>query len=459
MHKLHTVGIKKPGANTTMKILLASPSSVPTFMKAFMSDPVVPIGLCYLAGILEKNGHDVVVRDYTFWTKRQIKKDVNKFSPALIGIPCFTLLRMKSFALARMLKKAMPKSPIVIGGPHATFFPEHVFELTPADFVVSGEGDYTILELAQQLESGKNFGGIKGLIYKDGAGKIVKNMPREQIRNLDELPTPIYDDFDMSRQKDIPVISSRGCPFGCTFCSTNRFWGRNYRYRSAKNVVDEIEALVKKYSKKKILFWDDNFTLNKKRTIEICDEIIKRDLKIEFTADARVDGIDEELLKKLKEAGCRQLNFGIESGSPTILKNISKGYDIELAKERLKLTQKYVGVLPLLMFGNKGESNETVDETIKFIKEAVPNHAPSPYSPVYIFPNCPLYEEVKSKGLIDDSYWKKPGIPVYTAEHSEWQLFLLRERFARAFMSRISVRYFKFLVFNLIRNFFKLMLG
>jgi radical SAM superfamily enzyme YgiQ (UPF0313 family) len=223
--------------------------------------------------------------------------------------------------------------------------------------------------------------------------------------------------------------------------------------------VDELELNLKLFKTNKIIFWDDNFTLNKKRTMEICDEIIKRKLDIKFSADARADGVDEALLKKLKKAGCEQLIFGIESGSPTILKNINKGYSLEFAKKQLKIAKRYVIISPLIMVGNKGENNETIDETIAFIKETFPEHKPLPYSPVYVFPNAPLYEEVKSAGFIKDDYWKKSGIPVFTMEYSQWRLFLLRDRLATAFISRFSWDYLRFIRNNLIRNVFKFMMG
>jgi anaerobic magnesium-protoporphyrin IX monomethyl ester cyclase len=445
-----------------MKILLVSPPSVPVYMKRLITEPVLPIGLCYLCAVLEKEGHDVVVRDYTGWTHLAMKRDMKKFNPHVVGISCFTLLRMHSYKFARFARKVLPHCKIVLGGPHASFFPEHVFELTSANFVVYGEGEKTIVELVKAIESHaphESYAHILGLVYKDQHHKLHKNPPRPLIRDLDELPFPNYDDFDLSKQRSIPMISSRGCPFACTFCSTNKFWGRFYTARSPKNVVDELELNLTKFNTNKVIFWDDNFTLNKKRAMDICDEIINRKLDIKFSADARADGVDEDLLKKLRAAGCEQLIFGIESGSPTILKNINKGYSIELAKKQLKIAKKYVEVSPLLMIGNKGESNETVDETVAFIKETFPDHNPSHYSPVYVFPNAPLYDDVKNAGLISDDYWKKSGLPVYTMEHSQWKLFLLRDRFFASFRSRFSWTYIIFIRNNIVRNVFKFMLG
>jgi anaerobic magnesium-protoporphyrin IX monomethyl ester cyclase len=445
-----------------MKILLVSPPSVPFYMKKVIAEPVLPIGLCYLCAALEKEGHDVIVRDYTGWTTFAMRKDMIKINPQIVGISCFTILRINSYNFAEFAKKILPNCKIIFGGPHASFFPEHVFELTKADFVICGEGEETMVELVNALESHapkERYTHILGLIYKDPSHKIHKNPPRPMIKNLDEIPFPNYDDFDLSKQTAMPMISSRGCPFACTFCSTNSFWGRLYRARTPKNVVDELEANLKRFNTNKVIFWDDNFTLDKKRAIEICDEIINRELKITFCADARADGVNEALAKKLKDAGCEQLIFGIESGSPIILKNINKGYSLELAKKQLKIAKKYVAISPLIMVGNKGENNETIDETVAFIKETFPEHKPLPYSPVYIFPNSPLYDEVKKVGLITDDYWKKSGIPVFTWEHSQWSLFLLRDRLATAFINRRSWSYLIFIRNNLIRNVFKFMLG
>ncbi|MBW1800192.1 MAG: cobalamin-dependent protein [Deltaproteobacteria bacterium] len=388
------------------------------------------MNLLYLAGILLKHGIDVQVVDGFTEGKAGIIERVEGYAPDVVGITCLTPGRKRTFEVAQLVKDFDPGIKVVLGGVHATIMYRQILENYPqVDFIVLGEGEITFLELIR----GKQHSQVKGIAYRDGE-RIEKTKPRRCIEDLDSLPFPawhlvdmkkypplgkgVYRGIDLSLEPLVQVIFSRGCVGHCNFCSTWRIW-RGWRCRSAKNMADEIELLYRKYGIRRFNFADDAMTVDQNETMRLCKEIIKREMNIIFHMTTRSDCINENLLRYLKRAGCYSIGFGIESGSLKILKSIGKETDLKDAEAAIRLAKK-VGLktTALVMVGNAGETQETVNETLDFLKRTQPDELGC-VGGLWIFPGTNVYHDLKRKGFISDEFWlgDEPFM-VYTVEHS-----------------------------------------
>jgi len=404
-----------------------------------------PLGLCYIQACLDKAGYESKIVDI-YDSYDEIRKIIKDYNPDIIGISCFTTYRKSSFELAKIVKEVKPKVKVIMGGPHATFLWKQIMEnYQEVDIIVLGEGEITMVELVKKLNKDLPLKNVKGIVFRNNKGKIIKTEPRPLIKNLDDLPFPSYRDIDLKKYaiptpptvttKEVKanLITSRGCPFGCTFCSTTQFWGRFWRPRSAKNVVDELEWLNKEYGIKFFSFSDDVFTVNQQRVIDICKEIIKRNLKIKWYTETRVDCVSKGMLDWMKKAGCYLIQFGVESGSPRILKKINKIITVEQIKNAFRLA-KEVGLETeiLLMVGNQGDNWESIKETKKLIDETKPDIII--ISLTHIFPATKLYESAKEKGIINGDYWlTDKTIPEYTVDNTLKELVKMRLDLVRHF--------------------------
>jgi len=388
-----------------------------------------PLGLLYLEHILHQKGHEVTIKDYYSenWeiAKEQILKEIKENTPEVFGLSCVTMNRTASFKIATLIKKLYPQIKIILGGIHSTYMYEQILLNLPIDAVVIGEGEETTPELIDALEKGKSLKKIPGLAFKE-KNKVYFTGFRKPIENLDLLPFPRHELFEevLKKTKSAKMITSRGCPFCCIFCSTSVFWGRRWRPRSAKNVVDEIEYISKKLPYvENIFFHDDTFIVDNQRVIDICNDIIKRGIKIKWSCSGRIDRVTKEMLIKMKDAGCTEIYYGIESGSPKILQAIDKKITREQIKKTIAITNE-VGLRygTFLMVGNPGESWETVKETVEFLKQ-LKNLEVNSVGRLEVYPNTGVYELAKKQGLIDDSFWlTEKKVPYYTYEHSEDEL-------------------------------------
>ena len=305
------------------------------------------------------------------------------------------------------------------------------------DIIVIGEGEYAMLDIVKQLDKHLPLNEVEGIIFRKLNGEIEFTKPRPSIKNLDKLPFPSYRDinlkdyaipcpptFDSSEIKP-NIVSSRGCMFFCTFCSTKVFWG-NWRARTSKNVVDEIEYLYREQNARYFSFADDIFTTDQNRVIEICKEMIRRDIKMQWYCETRVNNISPELFKWMKAAGCYLIQFGVESGSNEILTNINKMITTDQIKEAFKLA-KEAGLQTeiLLMVGNQGDDWESIYETEKLMDEVNPDIVI--ISITHIFPSTILYEIAKEKGIINDDFWLKDTPTIeYTGDHDLKTLIKMR---------------------------------
>jgi radical SAM superfamily enzyme YgiQ (UPF0313 family) len=433
-----------------MKILLISPP-VDNLSEHLRSPP---LGLGYIASVLQKNNYHVKIADMFDYSWKEVSRKIKKEDADIVGISCFTWTRIKTFNIAKIAKQYNPNVKIIMGGSHATFLPHHIFQLSPTDVVVLGEGEITALEVIKALDKGKELSKVKGIVFKRKR-KLIRTGLRPFIKNLDILPFPSYNNFELKRYNRGSIITSRGCPFSCQFCSASLFWGRCWRSRSTNNVVDEIEYLNQELGIQHLYMFDDSFTVNRKRVIEICKEILKRKIDIVWYIATRVDLVDKEMLGWCKKAGCREVDYGIESGSPLILKTINKGFTVPQIRKAFKISHE-VGLetCACLMVGNPNESRKTIDETIKLVKEIKPTSFQ--VAPTTLHPATPLYNLAKSKGIISDDYWltDKP-VPFYTAELSLAQLYFLKHIIHSSILKeRSTPEYLNYILKNGTRSLF-----
>ena len=388
-----------------MKILLAYPD--------FIRDesPPPPLGIVLLGTILRKNGFDVDlmagngVKDWD--SVRQIIEDSR---PDVLGISILTPIAGVGFEMARIAKEILPSVFVIMGGAHATILPLETIGNEHVDVVCLGEGDETLIQLINNLDNLEN---VKGIYYKKD-GKIKMNPPRPYIEDLDSLPFPdwsllphLESYFDSAMVRKLPMLLSRGCLFNCNFCqpTLRNIFGKKVRFRSVTNVVDEMEYLASNYHVDIFRFEDDTFTSNKKWALGICDEIVRRDMKVSWEVNSRVDTITEEMLMRMKESGCTELSFGVESGSEYIRNSVlGKGIsDDSIKKAFAQCRQARIKTNAFVMLGSPGETKETLRQTLKLLKEIKPYHIyPSRTTPL---PGTLLWEKAREEGSLNiDTY-------------------------------------------------------
>ncbi|MFC1699090.1 B12-binding domain-containing radical SAM protein [Candidatus Omnitrophota bacterium] len=370
-----------------MKIVLIAPSyaeiygSFRSALKVGFLNP--PLGLCYLAACLQKEGHEVKIIDAEAQNcnLEDILRQTKAQAPGLVGITATS----PEFANAALIAKALKDTldvPIAIGGAHLSISGEEILRENPCfDFGVAGEAEQTISELVSALEAdNKDYSGIRGLIYRL-ENRALRTDPREPPDDLDAIPFPSRSLLDNRKYfRSIPkkgyvtttaFVSSRGCPYHCIYCAIDRIPGANrIRYRSPENVLEEIELIVNGMGIRHISFSDDILTLNKARIFKICEGIIKRRLKFTWEGLSRADAVDEELLSIMKRAGFVRISFGIESGSPEILKMIRKNETHEQIRRAFRLARK-AGIIARgsIIIGLPYENKGKVEETVRFIKQ------------------------------------------------------------------------------------------
>ena len=385
-------------------VVLVNPNANVEVMKR-LDITTPPLGLGYLASVLRKEGFKVKIIDDAV-EKLGLNKLLNKVKNALIvGITSTTPTFNAALKYAQKIKNRFPEIFVVLGGVHVTFMPYDALKHEFVDAVCTGEGEYTLREVAERVERGKTLEGVKGLIYKED-GKIIDNGKREPIQDLDSLPFPAYDLMPLDRytvlghrMEHFPMISSRGCPFGCRYCSSSLFMGRKFRARSAENVVDEVEWLVNEFKAQYIAFSDDTFTLNRKRVEEICRELINRGIEVEWSCSSRVDTINRSILEKMKRAGCSAIYYGVESASPAILRYYRKKINLDMVEKAVKLTKEF-GIMTICSFiiGSPYETKEDMKATLRFALKLDPDYAQ--FSILTPYPGTEIYEEAKEKGLL-----------------------------------------------------------
>ncbi len=336
-----------------------------------------PLGLMYLAASLEQDGHDVKIIDTEVenLSKPEIVKKVVSENPDIVGITSTTPIHHKSIELIKAIKQANPSIKTIMGGPHPTSLPQQTIKECPeVDIVSIGESEQTIREICNQNKLSK----IKGICYKEkNQAKITGK--RELIKDLNSIPLPAR--YLVKNEKYLwsvpkkgiipstPIMTTRGCPYKCVFCSQLVIFGNCMRYRSVDNVIKEIDEIVNKYKINHLIFYDDTLGLNKKLTYELVDAIKKEKLDFTFEGMTRVNIINKELLEKLKSIGLNRLSFGVESGNQHILDAAKKGITLEQIRKAYELTDKLgIETRMSIVLGLPFETKKTVEKTIKFMK-------------------------------------------------------------------------------------------
>lgn len=393
-----------------MKVLLVNPAPPANPLSGLEKLP--PLGLGYLAAVLENEGVDVKIIDNYLLEKPTsfIRSYVSNYKPNIVGITCTTATLQTALQTARAVKQTSPSTPVVCGGPHPTLFPEQMLKNKEIDVVVLGEGEYVFKELVSRSCEIEKISDVPSVAYRNKKGEIVSNPRVSLIKNLDDLPFPARHLLPM---KDYPncaefigtkpvfsVNTSRGCPFGCVFCSVRIIWGRSYRSFSPTRIVDEIELLIEKYKAKGIYFREDNFTANPKRVTGICDELKRRDIDIEWICESRVDLVSHELLEQMRKAGCHAMWFGVESGSQRVLDLLRKGITIEQTRKAFDLCKKTgIRAGASLMLGVPGEKVGEMYQTLDLADQIDPDWC---WFNIYLgIPGSELYEKIINEKLYE----------------------------------------------------------
>lgn len=421
-----------------------------------------PLGLLYLASYLRKkdSGITLAVIDGALEGERALVAKLNKFRPDLVGVSVMTPGRHQALRIARLVKRMFSyRCKVVFGGIHPTLMWEQMMEHYPeVDYIVRGEGEMTLSELV----AGKPLAEIDGLVWRDKQ-EPVKNKDRALIVNLDDLPFPAWDliaplkypprgkgffkGINLETEVRFSLIFSRGCMGACTFCSSWRVW-KGYRYRSGRNVAEEVEFLIQRYGAQHFCFQDDTLTGNREEIINFCREITKRRIKIAIVGVTRVDLVDKELLIWMRKAGFYELAYGIESGSPRMLAKINKKTDLQDVKKAAFLTQKAeIKISALMMYGLPEETEEDRRLTNKLLEEIKPDGTGT-LGEVWIFPGTVLYYQAQKAGLLDDRFWLG-GRPYYIyrggigSDPINWKLKtrdFLKFYFSGTFLDKLRIR-------------------
>lgn len=421
-----------------MNVLLINPSLTHVYGSLF-SMSQIPLGLAYVAATLRVAGHTVEIIDINSQRisdkvieLRLINSNIN-----LVGITTTTPTYNNALSLARIVKQ-VSGAYVVLGGVHVTMLPEESVTHPQIDFVIAGEGEITILELIGALENQTDLSQIDGLIFKRD-GKIIRNRLRQQIDNLDSLPFPARDLFQNNKytypdslyRKTAPIITSRGCFGKCIYCLIPIICRNTCRFRSAKNVVDEIESLKNVYGIQEIHFWDDNFIGLKNRVFEIKDELRARNIRLKyaFPNGIRADFVTEDILLALKDIGTYSIAIGVESGNQSVLNFANKNIKLSRIQEVFRMLKKLkFETWAFFMFGLPKEDRESIQETINFAKILDPDVAK--FHIFKPFPGLPLFNDLKGRGMIKDFNYDNYGIHNKPVHHfngiteediSKWQ--------------------------------------
>jgi len=415
------------------------------------------LGLLYVAAALRKaSGINVRIIDCKLeGTSMDTLEELIKIeSPDLVGFSVLTFNLLNCIDVAKLIRKVSPKTKICFGGWHATLYPKETAKLDCVDFIVIGEGEHTFPELVEYCRkkefSQKELLNIRGIGYRSLSGEVKLNLPRETVKNLDNLPFPAYDLIAVKKysnllactKNSINIVTSRGCPQKCIFCDLRR---TVYRFHSPQNTLEQIQLWVDK-GITELFIQDDNFTINRKRTIEFCQLLISSGLKIKYQISSRVDYLDDELLGYLKRSGCNRIYFGIESGSQEILDYLEKGITVRQIKEVFKAAKKHgIYRCAFIMIGMPTERRKDIQATIDLVKEIKPEHL---YCSICTpMPETHFYKKLLSEGQIKHDYWREfaknpnPGFktPFCSQFFKDEELRILKNSILRDFYMNIGV--------------------
>ena len=384
--------------------------------------PLYPMGIGYLLSSLQKDRdasaiHFQKIEHY----EEMFNKVLLESNPDLVGFTCTTFNRGNVKRAIERVRSIYPKTKIVVGGVHASFLPSQMIKNYGADYVVIGEGENTIRYLCRAIEGDLSFKDVKGIAYCESKDAVIVNDPSPHIEDLDTLPFPDYS-FVEQIIKDSGlgcIITSRGCPARCNYCSTSHYWGQKIRAYSPDRVIEEIEFLVDRYGIEKLFFHDDTINFSEERLKEICRKMIEKNFNLTWACHGRVHPISQEMIDLMVQAGCRHVCWGIESGSASMLKKMNKRIDLEHVKKAYDLCLKHKEVMTtgaFTMVGYPGESEQTIQETCEFLKTLSMTDNPSS-SVLYVLPGTKVCEEIY-EGVGEDHWLMSDDVYYNTSEHS-----------------------------------------
>jgi radical SAM superfamily enzyme YgiQ (UPF0313 family) len=424
-----------------MRVLLVNPPYNSSKYR-FIGLVAPPLGIAYIAAVLEKNGFDVSIIDAPAleMDHETLKNEISNHAPDIVAITSVTPTISSALKVAEISKEVCPDAVVVMGGYHPTFTYSQLLKLDCVDVVVRGEGEYTMLELVEAIEAGRDLKEVRGIACENFTAP-----PRDIIEDLDTIPFPARHLLPMDHYKvlnmKLPIgtlISGRGCPYTCSFCASSAMHGHKLRMRSAGNVLDEMEHLVNDHSAEMLAFMDDTFTISKKRVHEICDGKIERGLDNYWGATARVDTLNEEMLLKMKKAGCITLFLGVESGDQQSLNKMNKRTTVEKIKKAFELTRKHdIRTIASVALGMPGDTRKSIEQTIKFVRNLNPSYAI--FSLATPYPGTDFYMKVAGRDLIKTDDWSKYNLlsPVLeTVDCSREELKKLQKKAFRQFYLR-----------------------
>lgn len=420
------------------KLLLINPPYLvtPGKFNAVYTEP--PLGVAYLAAYVREYNKNVDIKIIDAATMQYDLYELESFifseQPDIVGVSVVTFTANFAQQIFDYCKSLNTKILTVAGGCHPTALP---FDLH-ADINVVGEGEVTLKEVVEYKQGLRDISEINGIAYRNN-GVETLNQARSYT-DVDTIPFPAWDLLPMDRyshqypyktrnKKYATLITARGCPYNCRFCGVKNMWGKQVRYRNTANVIKEIQTLVEKYDVSFLYIFDDTFTIRRARVVELCNEIKKFGIK--WACFSRVDLIDRELLRTMKAAGCVEIQFGVESGNPDILRSIKKGISLEEAEKAFRYAREIgINTKGFFMIGNDGETVKTVNDTINVAVRLNPTYGF--FSILIPFPGLPIHEEYKNKGYIKTFDWDKYnwyGYPVFeTPDLSAEQMKALQRK-------------------------------
>ena len=395
-----------------------------------------PIGIAYLHSYMKQQGHDIKTlflntHSYKLCYKR-VEDEIKNNKPDVLGLQILTQNRTSSFRIIEKTHETNPEIKIVIGGIHTTATYDLILKKYPYITAVIGEGELTFDELCKYFEWHKDLSEVQGIAYNKN-GEVVTTPQRELIHDLDILPNPAHELFFNPERTQSCILTTRGCPFACSFCALESISKRQHRKRSVENVIKELEELKSNFpNMKKIWTHDDTFFLDNERVMRFCDEVIKRGLNtFEFVCSARVKPICEEMVDKLVQANFKHILFGLESGTDEILfrchKNITQK-DVERAFTLFSKTD--IEITTFLIVGLPGETDATNLNTANFIKklQRIKYVFFRDIGILGIYPGTEIFRLSKEAGIIDDEYWMTDKrVPLYTVDYTEEKLYEMKD--------------------------------
>lgn len=382
----------------------------------------MPLNLAYLASYLRINTDcqiKIIDAEADSLSIEDIVDKIIELNPKITGFTIPTPSFNSIIKITKLIKEKNNQIILVGGGPHPTVLPEETLKDSLLDFIVLSEGEITFYELVKKIINQENdFEKINGLAFR-GKERTIVTEKRKLIDNLDDIPLPSRDLFDLkkyytaptkktsSASYDTPILTSRGCPYNCTFCISRCMWGQGVRFRSIDSVIKEMEECIEKYGINEFNVIDDTFTIDNKRVMAICQIIIDKGWKISWNCMGRVNTITDEMIKLMKKAGCKKIAFGLESGNEEVLRLMDKKASLKMAEEAVGIARKNgMEVLGSFMIGNIGETKERIMETVNFAKKLDLDNAT--FFIVCPYPGTVIYKIAKEKGYVsEENKWEE----------------------------------------------------